>query len=337
MTHSFHATHRLLALFALSSLLACQTASDAVSAGASGASAGGARGIADGGGGTGASSASEAGDTGLAGSAATGGSAGNGSGPTRGLILLTQATVKSEALMIDSAHYGLSAMFATQAEVSRELAAATATTIGDCTATAVTIDPNAPRLPPNSGLDAGTITVTGIRMPPSLVIDYAANDAGTSAYGHAAGDTRFYEDGDVISVRGAGGPDLPAFESVSLKAPSDVALIAPSCVTGTCPDLDHTKDLLVEWENGGDGKVDFLVETVAETKVVLLECKFDAASGKGIVPSALLAKLDAVDGNNVSGIQQITAIDEVTFPIGGVDTTFSIRSAQFEALLGATN
>jgi hypothetical protein len=246
-------------------------------------------------------------------------------------------TVKSAALMLDSAHYGLSAMFATQAEAAREQAAASATTIGDCTATVVTIDPNAPRMPEVPGLDAGTITVTGIGMPSSLVLDYTANDAGQSAYGHAAGETRFYDGGDVISVRGAGGADLPAFESTSLKAPSDIALLAPSCATGSCPDLDHSQDLLVEWENGGDGKVDFLVETVADAKVVLLECKFDAASGKGVVPAALLAKLDVVDGSNVSGVQQITPIDEVTFPIGSVDTTFSIRTAQFEALLGPAN
>ncbi len=233
--------------------------------------------------------------------------------------------------MLETANYSLTAIFATHAELTREQAAAAATTVGDCTATVVTIDPNAPRVMPRPGLDAGTITVTGIRMPPSLVVNYSGA-AGPASY-HADGDTRFYEDGDVITVRGAGGADLPAFKVQSLKAPSDIAVTAPSCVTGSCPDVDHTQDLLFTWENGGDGKVDVLFETVADAKVVLLECKFDAAKGQGTISKSLLAKLDVVDGENVSGITQITPIDEVTFLVGDVSTTFSIRSAQYESLL----
>ncbi len=240
--------------------------------------------------------------------------------------------------MLDAASSGLSVRFATRAELMAEQAAATVTTVGDCTATVLTIDPNAdPPMPP-SGLNAGTITVTGIGVPPAYVADYMDNgDRGPSNYAHADGETRFYEDGDVLSVQGTGGPDLPAFSIQTLAAPSDIALTAPTCVTGTCPDLDHTKDLAVEWENGGAGKVDVLFETVADAKVVLVECKFDAQTGKGIIPATLLAKLDVVDADSVSGIEQISPIDEKTFLVGDVSTTFSIRTAQFEALLQPAN
>lgn len=256
----------------------------------------------------------------------------------RGLILVSQATRHSDALMLDVAHSSLSVIFASRAEAIRERSAAIVTTEGDCTASVLTVDPNASPVTPPSGLNAGTVTVTGIGVPPAYVAAYVDNGSKSpSNYGPANGDTRFYEDGDVLSVRGTGGPDLPAFDVQSLAAPSDIAVTAPTCVTVTCPDVDHTKDLLVEWENGGAGKVDVLFETIADAKVVLLECKFDAQGGKGIVPASLLAKLDIVDGQNVSGIEQISPIDEKTFLVGDVSTTFSIRTAQFEAVLQPAN
>jgi len=202
----------------------------------------------------------------------------------------------------------------------------------------VNVDPNATPVTPPSGLNAGTIAVTGTGVPTTYSADYLDNGSkGPSNYGRAGADTRFYEDGDVLSVRGMGGPDLPAFAVQTLTAPSEIALTAPTCVTGVCPDVDRTRDLLVEWQNGGAGKVDVLFETIANSKVVLLECKFDASTGKGVVPASLLAKLDVVDGVNVSGIEQISPIAEKTFLVGDVSTTFSIRTAQFEALLEAAN
>ena len=328
----FSAPHGIAAAAVLSLFFACKSSSNTLAS------------PADGSGGEAtlneqpseAGQAGQAGVDGQAGEMAAGG-AGSSSMVQRGAIVLTQANVKSEALMIDTANYDLTAVFATYPELTREQAAASVTTVGDCTASVVTIDPNAPggMVMPRSGLNAGAITVTGIRMPPTLLIDYVdKGTAGPSNYSGVRGDTRFFEDADVISVRGSGGPDLPAFKAQSLKAPSEIAVTAPSCVTGSCPDVDHSKDLLFTWENGGDGKVDVLFETVADAKVVLLECKFDAAKGKGTIPSSLLAKLDVVDGENVSGIEQITPIDELTFLVGDVSTTFSLRLAQYEALLG---
>ena len=278
---------------------------------------------------------SEVGGTGQAGESAAGGAVGGGDAQVqRGVIALTQATARSEALMLDTANYSLTAIFATHAELAREQAAATVTTVGDCTASVVVIDPTAPRVSPRSFLAAGTLTVPVFLLPPSLVVASTAHRAaGVTNYSHAEGQTRFYEDADVITVRGAGGADLPAFKVESIKAPSEIAVTAPSCVTGSCPDVDHREDLLFTWENGGDGKVGVLFETVADTKVVLLECRFDASKGQGTISKSLLAKLDVVDGENVSGIEQITPINEVTFLVGDVTTTFSVRSAQYESLL----
>jgi hypothetical protein len=332
MKISFRTPPGVVALAVLLGFVACKSSMKTLSSPGDGGGGGGEAAVDEATGGAGQTA--EAGANGQAGEAATGGD-GNRNDVQRGEITLTQANVKSEALMLDTANYDLAAGFATHAELSREQAAASVTTVGDCTASVVTIDPKAPRVMRPSGLNAGPITVTGIRMPPTLLIDYTDNGAtGPSDYKGVRGDTRFFEDGDVLSVRGAGGPDLPAFKVESLKAPSEITVTAPSCVTGSCPDIDHTQDLLFTWENGGDGKVNVLFETVADAQVVLLECKFDAAGGKGTVPSALLSKLDIVDGENVSGIEQITPIDEVTFLVGDVSTTFSIRLAQFEALLG---
>jgi hypothetical protein len=93
-------------------------------------------------------------------------------------------------------------------------------------------------------------------------------------------------------------------------------------------------DMPVAWQNGGAGKVQVTLETVADTQVVLLQCKFDAGTGTGTVPTALLAKLGDTNDPNVSGIMQISPINEVTFPIGAVRATFTIVAVQFEAVLG---
>lgn len=328
MTPSLRATYCVAALLAVSGLFACKPGSKAVRV--AGEETAGEAGASD--------RLSEAGQAGETAAGGTSGGAGAGGTVQRGVISVTQAHVKSEALMIDSANFDVSAVFATYAELTREQAAATVTTSGDCTATVLVIDPKAPRVQPSPGLNAGTITVTGIGVPPTAVLEYTPGaPVGPSNYTGVRADTRFYEDGDVLTVRGAGGPDLPAFQAQSLTAPSEIAVTAPSCVTGSCPDVDHTHDLLVAWENGGAGKVSVLFETVADAKVVLLQCKFDAQTGKGVVPTALLAKLDPVDGNTVSGIMQISPMNEVTFPVGDVSTTFSITSAQFEVLFNPLN
>lgn len=332
MIHLARYTYGFLPLAAIFGLVACKPSSDVSNE--LGTGAGGEAGITE--------QTSNAGQAGQADQVAEAGASTMGGAAsadiTRGLILISQATKHSDALMLDTAHSSLSVMFATRAEAMREQAAAAVTTEGDCVATVVTVDPSAPRVTPPSGLNAGTITITGIGMPSTYVANYLDNGTkGPSNYSHADAATRFYQDGDVLSVRGTGGPDLPAFGAHTLAAPSDIAITAPACVTGTCPDVDHTQDLSVAWENGGAGKVDVLFETIADVKVVLLECKFDALAGKGVVPASLLAKLDVVDGENVSGIEQINPIDEKTFWVGDVSTTFSIRTAQFEALLQPAN
>lgn len=331
MTFPLRAAVGFLALAALSSVFSCKSTSDVNDN--PGQSPAGEAGANDQ-----TSAAGEAGQNNSNAGASATPAGGATAQVSRGLVLITQAAHYSEGLMRDIANASLAVSFATRAEAMREQGASTTTIDGDCSAYVLIVDPNAVPAARTSGLNAGVITVTCNRLPPTFAADYVDNGAkGPSNYGHAEADSRFYGDGDVLSVQGSGGPDLPAFDAVTLAAPSNIVLIAPACATGTCDDVDHTRDFSVEWTEGGAGKIDVLFETVAETKVVLLECKFDAQAGQGVVPASLLAKLDVVDGSNVSGILQITPVDEKTFPVGDVNTTFSIRSAEFEALLQPAN
>ncbi len=84
----------------------------------------------------------------------------------------------------------------------------------------------------------------------------------------------------------------------------------------------------MQWTGGGPGKVQVSFEVDSDTQTVLLQCNFDAAAGTGMVPSALLLKLDP-DG---SGVSQITAINQVVFLVGSVKTSFTLYSTPYEAL-----
>jgi hypothetical protein len=81
------------------------------------------------------------------------------------------------------------------------------------------------------------------------------------------------------------------------------------------------------------GKVLVSFESVAPTEVVLLQCKFDVSAGTGTVPSALLAKLGKAGDPDVTGIEQITPINEVSFLVGTAVTTFTIQSPDVESIL----
>jgi hypothetical protein len=318
--------------FGLSGLLACSSSSsDAQSRG----DAGGADEAAAPGDDAGAGDGSAATDAGSTDESAQqdGGGGDAGADGQRGVIYLSQAVLHTQTTG-DTADYALSVNFVTTAELARERAAATVTTAGDCTATIVAVDPDAGPARRVSGLNAGSITATGNRMPGSITVDYGPNgDAGPANYTDERGNTKFYEDGDVITIQGVGGPDLPAFHAVSLVAPSEIALTAPTC-TGSCPSIDRTMDMLVTWENGGAGKVLVTIETVADTEVALVQCKFETSVGMGTVPSSLLGMLGDTTDPSVAGVMQIDPINEVTFPVGNVSTTFTIEAVQFESVLG---
>jgi hypothetical protein len=260
------------------------------------------------------------------------GADGSGNGGTdlpRGVIFINQALTPDPNMPDDViAHFRITAIFATQAEYDRERAAATITTIGSCSATVLTDPGDGGMLAPVSGLNAGNITVTGMAVPPSASLVFTpTGDGGPSSYASPSGDTQFFSGGDSVSVQGAGGADLPAFAPQTVIAPDDVHVTTPGC-GAQCPPIDRSKDMLVQWMAGGAGKVQVTLEGDSDTQTVLVQCTFDAAAGTGMVPSALLLKLDP----GGSGLLQISGMNQVVFPVGGVSTSFTLYSSPFELL-----
>ena len=306
-----------------SGALACSSSSSSVAPSATEGGVGG-----SGGGGTGNVGGSGGGVTGGVGGGGVAGSGGNGGPVKLGRILLTQADV------FNTFGYSVSAGFgALTGGGAKGGASPTSTTIGACTATVLpTTAPDAgtPTPQPPKVLDAGAITVAGAGSPASVVLEFApVMGAGFSNYKEAMGNSAFFAGGDTLTVSGAGGPDLPSFAAQTLVAPSGIKLTSPSCSAG-CPDLDRTTDLVLTWTGGGAGKVTVTLETISDTSLVLLECKFAAAGGTGTVPAALLQKLEKAGSAGVTGVAVITPKNEVTFPVGDALTTFVVQWAQIE-------
>lgn len=275
----------------------------------------------DGGGGGGGGDGSSSGEGGGDGGAAT----------PMGTILVTQVHVGGNP------SYSFSAAFFAPVVATSMGTAPTVTTVGDCTATQIPVDPNAVAPKGRSGLNAGAITLAGTGTPANAKLVYGpVANTGFMNYSRAMGKTAIYAGGDTFTLSSAGGPDLPSFGPQTLVTPSDIVLTAPVC-GGTCPDLNRTMDLPVTWTGGGAGKVVVTFETIATTQAVLLQCKFPASGGSGTVPAALLAKLDKAGDPDVTGLLLISAANVVDFVVGTAPTTFTVQSSTLESSLTVSN
>jgi hypothetical protein len=185
-------------------------------------------------------------------------------------------------------------------------------------------------------LDAGTITVTGAGAS-KAVLTFGAISAQTTQQGYAgvSSQAQFFSGGDTITVVGGGGADLPAFAAQTVIAPNDIVLIAPVCAGLEC-DVDRTQNLSVAWTGGGAGKVRAAFETVGSTSSGTVFCTFDAAIGMGTVPIAALAALGDTRDGSTTGVEIFGSLNETTFTVGGVPTTFSVQSSATEALMNVT-
>jgi hypothetical protein len=292
------------------------------------------QGTLDGGGGGGEAGIGPEGDGGGGGDGSGGGEGGGdgGAATPRGTILLTQARVGGNP------NYSFSAAFlAPEAPTSMGTTAPTVTTMGDCTATQIPVDPNAVAPKGRSGLNAGAITLAGTGTPASTMLVYGPiASSGFSNYPPAMGNTAIFAGGDTFTLSGAGGADLPSFAAQTLVTPSEIVVTAPACA-GTCPDLNRTMDLPVTWTGGGAGKVVVTFETIATSQVVLLQCKFAATGGSGTVPAALLGKLDKAGDPDVSGVVIISAANVVDFVVGNAPTTFTVQASALESSLTVSN
>jgi hypothetical protein len=299
-------------------------------AGSAGDTAVGAGGDATGGGGEPASDAGT-GNTGDSGAPGLGDAGASSTGVARGSIDLTQADVDG------TFNYDVGGGFARfgASHAAADGIVCTASTIGPCLVEACTIADNAgaSTTPNATVLNAGTITVTGAGDSQALLTFGVVSPQSTQkGYASVHADTQFFSGGDSITVQGAGGPDLPAFTAHALIAPNEVVITAPTCPDLICPEVDRTQDLAVTWTGGAAGQVRASFETISPNSTGTVFCTFDAASGAGTVPKAALAVLGDISDGVTTGLQIFQSMNTVEFNVGDVPTTFTIQSANVEAL-----
>ena len=172
-------------------------------------------------------------------------------------------------------------------------------------------------LAPVSGLNAGMITIAGMGMPPSESPSFGltVDAGGPSFYNSPTGDTQFFSGGDTVSVQAPAGPISPAFAPQMPIAPSIAVVTTPGCGNQRPPSIGRRTCWCSGQAADLQGVVSFEVDS--DTQTVLLQCNFDATAGTGMVPSALLSKLDP----GGSGVLQITAINQVALLNGSVKTS----------------
>lgn len=190
-----------------------------------------------------------------------------------------------------------------------------------------------------SSLNAGAITVTGTgpSSPAILTFGPLGGDAGVDGYKGLNAQSRFYNDGDMLSASGAGGPDLPAFAVQTLVAPNDIVLTAPACANVMCTDFPRSKDVTLTWTGGGAGKVGVTYITDTDNGSKTLSCSFDATAGTGTVPSAALMMLDVGTAPGFAAFEYITPNNSKTFMVGTLPTLFEAQGKLVEGSFTTTD
>jgi hypothetical protein len=302
------------------------------SGGKSGSGGNGGAGTSTGGGGAQPMDGSAGGDGGADGSAgpdgspAADGSAGaGGTGTTAGgAIRITQVFAPDD--------YNVSAAFASSRGIVQRNSGETCTTTTSgaciaslCTSSSADAGPDAPI--PDNGLNAGVIDVTGAGTAKAELTYALVPMTMISTYKSVSAAARFFTGGETLTVTGAGGPDLPAFAKQTMTAPSKLVLTAPVCGATGCSDVDRTKDMAVTWTGVSEGKFTVTLETIGTDAVSIATCSFDAKSGKGTVPKAVLALLGTAGDGTTTGIETFIASNSTEFMVGKLPTTFTASIA----------
>jgi hypothetical protein len=158
---------------------------------------------------------------------------------------------------------------------------------------------------------AGRITVENTQQPVIL-------EAGAS---HATGAGELFRGGEQLTVRAEAG-EVPAFEGTVL-APSALTFSEPAVTAGATPDdsafvLSPTRDATFRWTGGVAGTTLYVFASHnnpdPNTRGPSAVCTFDAGTGTGVMPAAVLEQLarSASDLSfffEVAGRQQIEVGD----------------------------
>ncbi|HEY1696068.1 MAG TPA: hypothetical protein VGG39_28070 [Polyangiaceae bacterium] len=183
---------------------------------------------------------------------------------------------------------------------------------------------------------AGTLAIAGGSIPAGTTVDTGEV---FDSYAPASQGGTLFTPGQALTVS-ASGATVPAFGPQSVTAPGTIAVTAPTWAGGSSPTISASSDLALAWTGGQSGAtVTFSLTAANQTSrsSMVLSCAWDATSGAGTVPHALLGQMVGYpDGASWYGgfAQQATT----TFGAGGYLVALSAVVLQdtqtYEPLVG---
>jgi len=141
--------------------------------------------------------------------------------------------------------------------------------------------------------DAGDLTIAGGDIPPGTTV----HNSGFGDYSYLGTGT-WMKPGQSITVEGAGG-QVPAFGPWTVTVPQPVTLTAPPFTDGGATTVSVSSDLIVAWTGAQSGTM-VTFRLLGPTPFSALTCTWDAATGQGTIPKALLAEVAGPQIGNMS-------------------------------------
>lgn len=136
--------------------------------------------------------------------------------------------------------------------------------------------------------------------------------------------------GGTMTFRGEGGADGPMFD-ISATIPELGLITSPKLPSGGgAAIIDTSGDLSVTWAPISTGRIDFelLGGPLGGHDPVLLTCKFDGASGTGVVPQQLLSSMKELSGDRPAFADLASVLDVTTVVDGLVIETLSHQNSE---------
>jgi len=179
-----------------------------------------------------------------------------------------------------------------------------------------------PPIPGITGLDPGTITLTG----PGLSVTLASQFGIKGAFYAPLAAGAIPQSGGTFTFNGSGGADVGSFTSTITFSP-----LLTWTNTSAAATIDRTQDLRVTWTGGNPGTYVYIGGTslIPPTTIVAYTCLAPVDAGQFTVPSYILLALPP--GNGGTSLQNFfysslpaTGLD-IGLAAGG--TSFSVASA----------
>ncbi|MGM0576537.1 MAG: hypothetical protein ACQEXJ_12480 [Myxococcota bacterium] len=194
-------------------------------------------------------------------------------------------------------------------------------TFGPC---AVRMEDPANPPEPGYGWDAGTITVPGTN-PPVTLTPVDEGDLGTGYESSLADDQEdMLPDGGLLTVSGAGGPDVGPFEAL-VQAPKPVDMSAPS--TGLTASAGTDEDLSVAWNAAAGEEVLVTLSPLSGSfqpeAGFAMVCTLSEDSGTFTIPQGALELVRDGAGSRNTALG-VTRIRKETADADGVPVTVRV-------------